>query len=250
MDKTRLFKNTEDKEERMFLSFIYDKIESSYKKSCPGFADFCSPLEIEKIRNLMNSFQGFMFVSKIKNSERLIPSMNSEYTDIPTDIIAVDELDSDSATHRDILGSLMSLGIKRCKIGDIVIKERAYFEIKNEITPYILSNLLKIKNKNVKPYIYKGEIEKTYNFSELFLTVSSLRADCIIGSIAKLSRENAKEYILSGNLSINSKIMDNPSKQISEGDILSLKGYGKYIFPEILGNTKKDRLKILIKKYI
>lgn len=234
----------------MFLSFIYDKIESSYKKSCPGFADFCSPAEIEKVKNYVSHFDGFGFVSKIRSAERLIPSINSEYADIPTDIIAVDELDSYSVTHRDILGSLMSLGIKRCKVGDIVINERAYFEIKNEITPYILSNLLKIKNKNVKPYIYKGEIEKTYNFSELFLTVSSLRADCIVGSIAKLSRENAKEYILSGNLSINSKIQDNPSKTISEGDIISLKGYGKYIFPESLGTTKKDRLKILIKKYI
>ena len=234
----------------MFLSFIYDKIESSYKKSCPGFADFCSPSEMEKIKNFVSNFDGFGFVSKIKNSERLIPSINSEYTEIPTDIIAVDELNSDIVTHRDILGTLMSLGIKRCKIGDIVINKRAYFEIKNEITPYILSNLLKIKNKNVKPYIYKGEIEKTYNFSELFLTVSSQRADCIIGSIAKLSRENAKEYILCGNLSVNSKLMDNPSKPISEGDVISLKGYGKYIFSEISGNTKKDRLKILIKKYI
>ena len=234
----------------MFLSFIYDKIESSYKKSCPGFADFCSPSEIENIKPYISNFDGFSFVSKIKNSERLIPSINSEYAKIPTDIIAVDELDCESATHRDILGSLMSLGIKRCKVGDIVINDRAYFEIKNEITPYILSNLLKIKNKNVKPYIYDGEIEKTYNFSELFLTVSSLRADCIVGSIAKLSRENAKEYILAGNLTINSKVQDNPAKQISEGDVISLKGYGKYVFPETLGTTKKDRLKILIKKYL
>lgn len=250
MDKARLFKSIEDKEERMFLSFIYDKIEASYKRSCPGFADFCSQTEMEKIKNYISQFDGFEFVSKIKNSERLIPAINSEYAEIPTDIIAVSELNSDSATHRDILGSLMSLGIKRCKIGDIVITDRAYFEIKNEITPYILSNLSKIKNKNVKPYIYDGEIEKTFNFSELFLTVSSLRADCIVGGIAKLSRETAKEYILSGNLSVNSKVQDNPSKPISEGDILSLKGYGKYVFPERLGTTKKDRLKILIKKYI
>ena len=250
MDKTQLFKGIEDKEERMFLSFIYDKIESSYKKSCPGFADFCSPSEMEKIKSYISSFEGFGFVSKIKNSERLIPSINMEYASVPTDIIAVDELDSASASHRDILGSLMSLGIKRCKIGDIVIDNRAYFEVKNEITPYILSNLLKIKNKNVKPYIYEGEIEKTYNFSELFLTVSSLRADCIVGSLIKLSRENAKEYILSGNLSINSKAFDNPSKPINEGDVISLKGFGKYIFSEISGTTKKDRLRIIIKKYI
>ena len=152
MDRTQLFKNIQDKEERMFLSFIYDKIESSYKKSCPGFADFCSPSEMEKIKNYISHFDGFCFVSKIKNAERLIPSINSDYIEIPTDIIAIPEINSEIATHRDILGALMSLGIKRCKVGDIIIGEQAYFEIKNEITPYIISNLLKIKNKNVKPY--------------------------------------------------------------------------------------------------
>jgi len=250
MDKTQLLKNTEDKEERMFLSFIYDKIETSYKKSCPGFADFCSPSEAEKVKALVSAFDGFSFVSKIKNSERLIPSVNSGYSKIPTDIIAVDELSGDTASHRDVLGSLMSLGIKRCKVGDIIITDKVYFEVKNEITPYIISNLLKIKNRNVKPYIYEGELEKTFNFSEQTMTVSSLRADCVVGSIARLSRENAKEYIISGNLSVNSKAFDNPSKDLNESDVISLRGYGKYIFSEVLGTTKKDRLKIIIKKYI
>ena len=92
--------------------------------------------------------------------------------------------------------------------------------------------------------------EKTFNFSEQTMTVSSLRADCVVGSIARLSRENAKEYIISGNLSVNSKAFDNPSKNLNESDVISLRGYGKYIFSEVLGTTKKDRLKIIIKKYI
>lgn len=250
MDKTPSFKNTDDKEERMFLSFIYDKIETSYKKGCPGFADFCSQTQAEKIKPLLSSFDGFMFVSKIKNAERTVPSINSEYTSMPTDIIALDEVNCDTVSHRDVLGSIMSLGIKRSKVGDIIISDRVYFEVKNEITPYIISNLLKIKNRNVKPYIYKSDIERTFSFSDISVTVSSLRADCILGSIAKLSRENAKNFIVSGNLIVNSKVCDNPSKILSEGDILSLKGFGKFIFSEVLGTTKKDRLKIIIKKYL
>ena len=162
----------------------------------------------------------------------------------------INEIDSETVSHRDVLGSLMNLGIKRCKIGDIIINDKVYFEVKKEITPYILSNLSKIKNRNVNPEIYIGELEKTYNFEEISLTVSSLRADCIIGSIAKLSRENAKNFITAGKVSVNSLIFDNPSKQLNEGDIISVRGSGKYVFSEVSGTTKKERLKIIIKKYI
>ena len=61
----------------MFLSFVYDKIASSYKKDYPGFADFCSPSQIEIIKAVISKdFDGSDFVSKIKNSERLIPAIN------------------------------------------------------------------------------------------------------------------------------------------------------------------------------
>ena len=235
----------------MFLSFVYDKLFTSYKKSFPGFTDFCSPSQIAYLKPiLLKEIKEIGFVSKIKNSERLIPAINHDYSEIPTDIIVINEAGKDELTHRDILGALMNLGIKRSKIGDIITEDKIYFETKNEITPYILSNLSRIKNRNVNPEVYDGELEKTYNFEEISSTVSSLRADCIAGCIAKLSRENAKNLVLSGKVSINSVILDNPSKNLNEGDVISIRGYGKYIFENTLGTTKKDRLKIIIKKYI
>ena len=235
----------------MFLSFVYDKISGSYKKSCPGFADFCSPSRAEFIKSLiLKDFDGSGFISKIKDSERVIPAINYEYCEIPTDIIVLNEVSSDTVTHRDVLGSVMSLGIKRCKIGDIIVADKVYFEVKNEITPYIISNLSKIKSKNVKPEIFEGALNKTYDFKEIPMTVSSLRADCIISSLANLSRENAKDLIQSGKVSVNSKVFENPSKCLNQNDVISVRGSGKYIFSEIAGATKKDRLKIIIKKYI
>lgn len=235
----------------MFLSFIYDKISSSYKRNCPGFTDFCSPSQIETIKSVISAeFPEIGFISKIEGSERLIPAINYDFSEIPTDIIVISNINADNLNHRDVLGSLMSLGIKRSKIGDIIINEQIYFEAKNEITPYIISSLSKIKNRNVKPEIYKGELTKTFEFKELFLTVSSLRADCIIGGTAKLSRENAKSLIMSGKVSINSNVLDSPSKLLKKGDVISVRGVGKFIFSEIYGETKKDRLKIIIKKYI
>lgn len=251
MDKFLIFKNIEDKEERMFLSFVYDKIFSSYEKGYPAFADFCSPAQLAILNPIVSKeLDGCDFLAKIKNSERKIPAVNYEYSELPTDIIAVSGCGDGSITHRDVLGSLMSLGIKRPKIGDIVIADKVYFEVKKEISAYILSNLSKIRNRSVNLEIYDGKLERSFSFEEIPLTVSSLRADCIIGGIAKLSRENAKNYILSGRVSVNSLIFDNPSKQLNEGDIISVRRTGKFVFEKIAGLTKKDRIKIIIKKYI
>lgn len=235
----------------MFLSFVYDKISSSYKKGFPAFTDFCSPAQLAILNPIASKeLDGCGFLSKIKNSERKIPAVNYEYSEIPTDIIAVSGLTDSSVTHRDVLGSLMSLGIKRPKIGDIVIADKVYFEVKKEISAYILTNLSKIKNRSVNPEAYTGELERSFSFEEIPLTVSSLRADCIIGGIARLSRENAKNFILSGKVNVNSLIFENPSKQLNEGDVISVRGTGKFIFSEVKGLTKKDRIKIIIKKYI
>ena len=235
----------------MFLSSVYDKFCAAEKKYCPSFGDFCTSMQIEFITSLfLKDFDGADFVSKIENSERKIPAINFEYAEIPSDIILIKGVDKDVVSHRDVLGSVMNLGIKRSKIGDIIVGDKVYLEVKNEITPYILSNLSKIRNRNVEPLIFEGELSRTYEFKEMNLTVSSLRADCIVSGLANLSRENAKELILSGRVSVNSKVFDSPSKCFAQGDVISIRGNGKYLFSEECGTTKKERLKIIIKKYI
>ena len=53
--------------------------------------------------------------------------------------------------HRDILGSMMNLGVDRSKLGDIVICEDKYFLICEEsMAPYFMENLDKIRHTVVK----------------------------------------------------------------------------------------------------
>lgn len=238
------------KDERIFLSSVYEKITNAENKGFPAFCDFCRDTEMAFLKGLLSSVGGFGFVSKIKDAERQIPAVNYEYASVPTDIILFEGISGSDVSHRDILGSLMNLGIKRQKIGDILTDERVFAEVKSEITPYILSTLGKIRNRNVNPVIYDGEVVKTFRFEECFYTVSSLRADCIVGAVLKMSRETAKNTVLSGQLLINSLPMEKPDEILKENDVMTVKGSGKFIFSEILGNTKKDRVKILIKKYI
>lgn len=235
----------------MFLSSVYDKLITAEKRGIPVFGDFCTESQKEHIRLLFKSgLKDGDFVSKILNSERKMPALNFEFIAPASDILIIDGAEDSGISHRDVLGSLMNLGIKRCKIGDIITGTQVFAEVKSEITAYIIQNLTKIRNRNVKAEVYEGSVERIYEFEEIPLTVSSLRADCIIGGLVKLSRENAKAAILSGRISVNARPLENPSKCLSEGDVISVRGSGKYLFFSVNGATKKDRLKIVIKKYI
>lgn len=251
MEKQLIKNSSADKEEKIFLSSVYDKLKTASEKGYAQAGDFCTESEQERIRSLVFcDITEADFISKIKNAQRKMPAVNFRYDRSFSEIVRLSLPKDGKILHRDVLGSLMSLGIKRCKIGDIIVKNGVFFEVKSEIAPYVIQNLTKIRSYPVKAEIYEDEVEKTYEFSELFFTVSSLRADCIIGAIAKLSRDDAKELILSGKLFVNSKIFENPSKTLSEGDALSVRGIGKFLFSSVDGMTKKERMKITIKKYI
>lgn len=250
MSKIALPEDIFPKEERIFLSSVCDKILTADMKGFPAFGDFCRDTEEAHLKRLLSRVQGFGFVSKIKDAERKIPAVNAEYSPVPTDIIHIEGISGDDVSHRDVLGSLMNLGIKRQKIGDILTIDNVFVEVKSEITPYIISNLGKIRNRNVNPVVYDGKLTKTFRFEECFYTVSSLRADCVLGAVLKMSRETAKNTILSGKLLVNSLPMEKPDEILKENDILSVRGSGKFIFSEASGLTKKDRVKIVIKKYI
>ena len=91
------------KEERIFLSSVCDKM-----------------INADNLKKLLSAVSGFGFVSKITDAERKVPAVNFDFSPVPTDIILMEGISGADVSHRDVLGSLMSLGIKRQKIGDIL----------------------------------------------------------------------------------------------------------------------------------
>ena len=80
-------------------------------------------------------------------------------------------------------------------------------------------------------------------------TVSALRLDCIVADITRLSREKAKDLILSGRIKVNHFEETNYKKMLSQGDLISISKKGRFALSEIEGVTRKERIKITIKKY-
>ncbi len=159
-----------------------------------------------------------------------------------------------SLTHRDYLGALMSLGITRDYIGDIVVlSDVALLFAAQKFAPLICDELTSVKNANVSVRkAVEGEESLIYNASELSektLTIASLRLDAIIAAMLKISRTNAANLIKAKCVMINHIKTQNCSFEVQEGDIFTVKGKGKFKLNSVGNKSKKDRIFINFTKY-
>ncbi len=153
--------------------------------------------------------------------------------------------------HRSVLGSLMSLGIKRECIGDIVFKDDfCYFFADSKIVDFLLINFTVVSSMHVEPVIVTDHIDFVKEFEHDCVTVSSLRLDCVVGELAKKSRSVSAELIESGMVYLNSVQCQKKDKIISDYDVISIRRIGKFKIDGVGGYTKKNRIKVNILKYI
>lgn len=159
---------------------------------------------------------------------------------------------SDILTHRDYLGALLHLGIERNKIGDIIINDNiAYVFLHKYIKEFVLDELTKVKHT----YIHCEEITDLNfqikpSFKEITGFVSSIRLDAVLAVAFKESRTKLVEYIHSKKVFINGRLAENTSHLIKEGDIISVRGIGKFIYHGSKTQSKKGRYCITVQKYI
>lgn len=159
---------------------------------------------------------------------------------------------ADELTHRDFLGALMNLGIERSRTGDIVLRENAaYLFVHTSLAPYIAENLTKVKHTVITctpaPALPEGAL---FQLAEETLIVSSLRLDCLVAALCKLSRTACGELFQSKKIFINGRLCENTSYAVKPGDTISVRGFGRFIFGSETGRTKKDRLCVKIQRYL
>ena len=154
-------------------------------------------------------------------------------------------------THRDFLGSFMALQIGREQIGDILMGE-GYAIVLCTATAYgmITDNISKIGRVGVTVSEGINAPLPEAVFEEVSEVVASLRADCVVSALSGLSREKSADFVKAGNLTLNYECCNSVSKPVTEGDILSLRGYGKFVLSDSGTETKKGKLRITLKKYI
>ena len=159
--------------------------------------------------------------------------------------------DLEGLSHRDYLGSLMGLGIVRESIGDIlVLPDKAFVFIKPEQTEYILQNLTKIGRRGIRLRLCDiGEVELPERAcKEISTTVSAL--DSVITSAIGTSRGKAAEVIRGGSVTVNWEEVEELSKVLKEGDVFSVRGFGRFCLSHVGGTTRKGRQSIIISRYL
>ena len=126
----------------------------------------------------------------------------------------------------------------------------AYVYVKSEIANYIIENLFKIKHTNVSITILEyTDIEVLPNFKEITGTISNVRLDSIIATAFNSTRSSILSYIEERNVFINGKLTVSNGAGVKNGDIISVRGKGRFIFDGVIKETKKGRNLIKLRLY-
>lgn len=234
----------------------------SYNSGIYTFTDFLGLSEQSAFHEIERELTGIPYTAfgGVDGAERVIIRFGSE--DIcgyemshPISIILcrpVSEKFAEKLGHRDFLGAILNLGIDRSVLGDIVITENgAYIFIKENMAEFVADGLTKVRRTAVKCQITdklpEGELYKT---KEIRVQAVGERIDALVAKVFSISRDDSATLFSRGLVFISGKCCESVSHKLKEGDIVSVRGYGRFIYRGIDGHTKKGKLNILIEQYI
>jgi len=156
-------------------------------------------------------------------------------------------------THRDVLGALMSLGIKREIVGDIIMcGHGCQIIIDASLAGFVIREFKMIGAAPVvvSPLSLSDIAPREEKTKEIKTTVASLRLDVVAAAGFGTSRTTMSDEIGVGKLKVNWQDAKNSAQTIKVGDIISMRGRGRVEVCEVLGQTKKGRTSILLKRFM
>ena len=254
MDKKTIIKYFGEDDKADVLN-LYEKYKLSSNRDIPLFGNSFYPPNVWKFfeetlgtKDFNVNTYGFF-----KEAERRMISFNNIYDiEFPIKVIKIENSSKfSSLTHRDYLGAILSLGINRNKIGDLLVKDNiCYVPICEEIDAFIMSNLTSIGKCPCKVTI----VEESFSppnpeFKEEVVLVQSLRVDSIVAKLTKLSRSKSQAIIEEGKVLIDYNRIKDKSKEVAKGERITIRGLGKFILGDIIGSSKSGKFKVVIKKY-
>ena len=244
------------------IEHIKDLAERCYRQNIYTFSGFLTMAEQAEIlaaeREL--SFVPFEFFGGTDGCERQMVRFGSEETlgyaeEFPINCIVVSPLIrkfADGLSHRDFLGALMNLGINRDVLGDIIVKDNCgYIFCEGKMSDYIKENLTQIKHTSVKCEIAgKCPENARPQFEGMELVTASERCDAIISKLFNLSRSQSIELFRGKCIFVDGRLMENNSALLKNGAVVSVRGYGKFIFDGMTAGTRKGKIRVTVRKYI
>ena len=252
-DKKR-FLSSLDYEHSIKFAHIYDLAEKANRRGCSQYGDFLSESSLGELlrrRDFLPMhpvlFGGF------PDAERKMVGFIPEYedADFPISVLSLSSPRLKNLSHRDFLGSIMGLGIKREKCGDIIMNDNScQILLHSDIADFVCSSLDKVGREGVKAVITElcdlNIPEK--KFTAVSGTVASLRLDAIVSLFAGKGRSKSGELISGGLVFVNGIAASKFDMHLSDGDTVSVRGIGRATLG-VGGHSKKDRIFITLNKF-
>ena len=239
-------------------SRIEDTIYLCDKRQNPCFLGFLNLREQATARTILTTLveeDRFAFFGGYDEAERCVLSVSpaffpAEEYEYPLRTVAFRYRVQKELTHRDVLGTLMSVGIRRDAVGDILCgKGLAVVFLRSDITDYVCEQVDRIGGEGVRVIAdYDGELPITVEYESLHDTIASPRLDSIVKVLTRCSREKAAELIRLGLVSIDHRPVESVSVTVLANAVISIRGYGRYIIRQIGPETKKGRLLLFADK--
>ena len=245
---------------RYFLPKIVDRVYLCVESGKPAFTDFLDPMRLQYATNMLAGLEKFGIIMTENGghgqAERKMLGFGFEKLTIEDFPISKIELTYDSKFkklfHNDFLGAVISLGVDRSVIGDIVPLVDSWVIIMNsKLSDFVHTNLYYVSNMLIKARLLPKDYEIFGLDNKVTETIvcSSLKLVKILATTFNLSRQHANTLIQNRMAFVNWVVEDHPSCLIKTGDTISLRTHGKFQIKKILGKSKKDNFIIEIVKY-
>lgn len=249
-------------EDRMLLSHVLDQAVRTESRNIPSYTAFLSPREQAMTADLLRLAgtpeTSYCFAGGYAGAERCVALFLPDWLDprnaeIPVRCVRAAYRREERITHRDLLGSLMGLGIVREKVGDILAgEESADVLVMESVADYLLQNWewagrTKLHVTEADPANIHIPAQK---YEEIRDTVSSLRLDAVLSGGLRIARGKASALVEAGRVEVNWRECVKPDRLLSEGDTVTARGFGKLQLASVGGLTRKGRISIVIRRWV
>lgn len=245
-----------DKEEQMLIKRFCELAEKSYTRSMFTFTPFLGLQEQDALWKAVRQTPHASVslwggreecerqMARFGDPEEL--GYEEEFPIVCLLVSPRQEKFAQALSHRDYLGALMNLGIERDTLGDILVQEKkAYLFCAGSIAPFIEESLNQVAHTNVVcritdsiPAVCMEEPRREEHL------VASLRIDGILSKVYGMSRNQSMELFRSGRIYVNGRSQENNSLQLRQQDKVSVRGYGRFVFEGVKGETKKGKIRV------
>lgn len=245
------------KQEQQFQNRMLELANTAYRRGVPVFTGFLDRNELHMLHSIkelpygirVETFGGYEFAERqmaVFLSDA--PFIQHEYPFVSVKIEPLHAKFAEALTHRDYLGAVLNLGIDRSQIGDLIVEAQSCILFCTpQIGAFLAEECTRIRHTVVTCGIFElQELKICPHFKEVQGSVSSPRLDSILALAFHCSRNGVLSVIRNGEVFINSRMEMSASRQLKEKDVVSARGYGKFIFDGVVSETKKGRLMVHI----